>query len=176
MNARVTRSMGVAAMGALLFLSACGKSATTSSGSGGGSSDVSPTVSAATVSGVGTVLVDASGMTLYVYQRDSGGTSSCTGSCATAWPPLLLTAGQSTATAGSGIDAGELGTITRSDGSTQVTYGGKPLYTYQGDASAGQATGQGVGGFTAATVSGASSGSGSGGNGTGGSGGGGYQY
>lgn len=177
MSAKGTvRSLTVASVAAVFLLAACGKSSTSSTGSGGSpsTSGASPTVSSATVSGVGKVLVDASGMTLYYYQQDSGGTSACTGSCATAWPPLVLTAGESAPVAGSGIDPSKLGTITRSDGSIQVTYDGKPLYTYQGDASAGQAAGQGVGGFFAVTVSGSSSG-GSGG-GSGGSGGGGYNY
>jgi len=64
------------------------------------------------------------------------------------------------ATAGSGVDSSKLGTITRPDGSTQVTYNGKPLYLFASDTSAGQATGQGVAGFFAVTTSG-SSGSGS---------------
>lgn len=171
------RSAGVASVAVLVLLMACGKSTTTSSGSGGGSpaSGASPTVSASTVSGVGKVLVDASGLTLYYYKQDGGGSSACTGSCATAWPPLLLPAGETTPVAGSGVDASKLGIITRSDGSTQVTYDGWPLYTYQGDSSAGQAAGQGVGGFFAMTASGAPSGSGGGGGyGGGGYGGGGY--
>jgi predicted lipoprotein with Yx(FWY)xxD motif len=176
MDAKVTiRSLGVASVGALLLLSACAKSTTSNTAAGGGSaaSGGSPTVSTATVAGVGTVLADASGMTLYYYQHDSGGMSACTGSCATAWPPLVLKAGVTSPTAGNGIDASKLGTITRPDGGIQVTYDGKPLYTYQGDASSGQATGQGVGGFYAVTVSGSSSGSGGS---SSSSGGGGYHY
>jgi len=162
----------VGATAAALLLVACANTATSNSGSGGGSPAAasSPTVSSSTVSGVGTVLVDSNGMTLYYYKQDSGGTSSCTGSCATAWPPLVLPTGASTPTAGQGIDASKLGTITRADGSIQVTYDGKPLYTYQGDMSSGEATGQGVGGFFAQTVSGSGSG------GSGGSSGGGYHY
>jgi predicted lipoprotein with Yx(FWY)xxD motif len=104
-------------------------------------------------------------MTLYYLKSETTGTIMCTGSCATTWPPLLLTAGATSAAAGSGLDASKLGTIDRPDGGTQVTYDGRPLYLYVGDTSSGQATGQGVGGFFAATtsVSGTSSASGGGG-------------
>ena len=79
--------------------------------------------------------------------------SSCTGGCATAWPPLE-TKGQPTAQAGV---TGQLGTLTRPDGAIQVTYGGLPLYYWQGDTKAGDATGNGVEGFSIATVKGSGS-------------------
>lgn len=91
---------------------------------------------------LGNILTNAQGFTLYVYSKDSNGTSACTGACAGIWPPLTASG---TPTAGSGV-TGTLGTITRADGSTQVTYNGKPLYTYVKDTSPGDTTGQGVAG------------------------------
>lgn len=92
---------------------------------------------------LGEVLVDAEGNTLYMFDQDSGGTSSCEGGCAEQWPPLE-TDGEPTA--GEGADAGLLGTTDRSDGTAQVTYDGLPLYTYAPDSGPGDTTGQGVGG------------------------------
>ena len=77
-------------------------------------------------------------ITLYWFAPDTSTTSKCTGSCATYWPPV-----KGPATAGSGV-TGTLGTIKRSDGSTQETYDGHPLYTYVGDKSPGQAKGNGL--------------------------------
>ena len=93
---------------------------------------------------LGSFLTDASGMTLYLYTSDSPGTSTCEGGCATAWPPLL-TGGAPIA--GTGVDAAMLGTLTRSDGTTQVTYNSWPLYYYAKDAKAGDTKGEGVGGI-----------------------------
>jgi predicted lipoprotein with Yx(FWY)xxD motif len=95
-----------------------------------------------------TILVNATGFTLYTYANDTAGTSNCTGSCATVWPPL--TPGSGAPTGGTGV-TGTLATITRSDGTKQVTYNGKPLYTFQSDSSAGKASGDGVNSFSAAT-------------------------
>ena len=83
------------------------------------------------------VLVDSQGMTLYWFALDTPTKSNCSGQCATYWPPV-----KGPLTAGSGV-TGTLGTITRSDGTTQATYDGHPLYTYVGDKSPGQATGNG---------------------------------
>ncbi len=93
--------------------------------------------------GAGSFLVDAKGMTLYLYTKDSAGTSVCTGGCASNWPPLTVTGQPS---AGTGLTASMLGTITRADGSTQATYNGHPLYYYKNDSAAGDKNGQGVGG------------------------------
>src|SRR5438445_4729391 len=95
-----------------------------------------------------TILVNSAGLTLYTYGKDTAGTSNCTGSCATVWPPL--TPGSGAPTGGTGV-TGTLATITRSDGTKQVTYNGKPLYTFQSDSSAGMASGDGVNNFSAAT-------------------------
>jgi predicted lipoprotein with Yx(FWY)xxD motif len=78
--------------------------------------------------------------------------STCTGACLTAWPALTAAAGQQV-TAGPGV-TGALGSFVRPDGSQWITYGGMPLYYWEGDAKPGDATGQGVEGFVVATVSG----------------------
>jgi predicted lipoprotein with Yx(FWY)xxD motif len=148
-----------------LVMSACAKSTTPSSGESSGPSAQggSVTIGTSSVPGVGTVLVDAKGFTLYDLASEAGGTIMCTGSCATNWPPLLLPAGVMSATAGSGVGASKLGTITRPDSGTQVTYNGMALYLFVGDQSPGQANGQGVAGFHAVTTSGSSSSGGGGG-------------
>jgi len=91
---------------------------------------------------LGSFLVDDKGMTLYLYTKDTPNTSNCYGKCATAWPPLLTTGSP---VAGTGIDASKLGTTTRTDGTTQVTYAGWPLYYYVKDTKPGDVTGQNVG-------------------------------
>jgi predicted lipoprotein with Yx(FWY)xxD motif len=83
-------------------------------------------------------LTNSAGFTVYWFAPDTSTASKCTGSCATYWPPV-----KGPATAGSGV-TGTLGTITRSDGTTQATYDGHPLYTYAGDTAPGQATGNGL--------------------------------
>jgi predicted lipoprotein with Yx(FWY)xxD motif len=97
-------------------------------------------------SGVGKILVDSHGKTLYLFEKDSGTKSTCSGGCATAWPPLRASGKP---TAGSGANASLIGTTPRSDGKPQVTYNGHPLYGYQGDSKAGDANGQGINGFGA---------------------------
>ena len=87
----------------------------------------------------GKVLADAQGRTLYIFTKDSNGTSACTDACAKAWPPAAVTG---TPTAATGISA-TLSTIARADGTTQVAINGQPLYTYAGDAAPGDAEGQG---------------------------------
>jgi predicted lipoprotein with Yx(FWY)xxD motif len=87
-------------------------------------------------------LVDGKGMTLYLYTKDTPGTSTCFGSCAQYWPPLLTTGKP---VAGSGVDMSRFGTTTRTDGTTQVTYNGWPLYYYAKDKQPGDTTGDGVG-------------------------------
>jgi predicted lipoprotein with Yx(FWY)xxD motif len=99
-------------------------------------------------SSLGPVLTGPNGLTLYTRTGDTATTSSCTGQCATAWPPLTVGAG-ATATGGTGV-TGTFATLTRADGTLQVTYNGLPLYGWQKDAKAGDVTGQGVGGFSVA--------------------------
>lgn len=104
-------------------------------------------VNTATTS-LGTVLVGPNGLTLYTHAGDTATSSTCTGGCATAWPPLSVTAGAN-ALPGTGV-TGTLATLTRADGSVQVTYNGMPLYGWQGDSKPGDVTGDGVNGFSAA--------------------------
>ena len=102
-------------------------------------------VRAADVKGLGSVLVDGQGFTLYLFVPDKqSGSSTCYNECAQGWPPLLLPAGVSTPVGGSGVESTLLGTTKRTDGTTQVTYDKWPLYTYVTDSEPGQATGQGV--------------------------------
>ena len=158
------RSVWVVAMASVLVFAACAKNSSSGSGSGGTPAQGgSVQVATGSASGVGKVLVDTSGMTLYHLKTETNGTIMCTGSCAGTWPPLLLPSGVTAASAGSGA-TGTLGTIQRPDGGTQVTYNGLPLYTYSGDTSAGQANGQGIQGvWFAVTPSTAGSGGGTGG-------------
>ena len=89
----------------------------------------------------GSFLVDSMGMTLYVFTKDTPGTSTCYSTCATYWPPLL-TNGMPVASAG--VTDSMLGTTTRTDGSVQVTYNGWPLYHFSKDKAAGDTMGEGV--------------------------------
>ena len=154
--------------GASLVLAACGSSPraassststppvasapTTTSTSPRASSQTSSTgptpyyeVTVGQVKGLGSVLVDGQGFTLYLFVPDrQSGSSTCYGSCAQGWPPLLLPAGVTTPVAGPGVSASLLGTTRRQDGTTEVTYDKWPLYTYVTDSQPGQATGQGV--------------------------------
>jgi len=90
---------------------------------------------------LGSFLVDSKGFTLYLYTKDTPNTSTCYGGCAAAWPPLLTTGAP---TAGTGVTASMLGTTTRTDGTTQVTYNGWPLYYFAKDMAAGDTTGENV--------------------------------
>ena len=130
-------------------LSACGSGAAASSSS-------SPVeVRSAVIPGLGRVLVDRAGYTLYAYMPDRRGTPRCLGSCAKQWPPLLLSRRQEHAVAGPGIRASLLGSVRRPDGDRQVTYDGRPLYT-TADTTPGQADGQAstMGAWYAISVSG----------------------
>jgi len=92
---------------------------------------------------LGQIVADSEGKTLYLYTKDSKDTSNCYDKCAQNWPPLLTTGAPK---AGDGADAGLLGTTARTDGTTQVTYNGWPLYYWIKDQKPGDATGQDVGG------------------------------
>jgi predicted lipoprotein with Yx(FWY)xxD motif len=98
-----------------------------------------------TVSGLGTVLVDGQGFTVYLFVPDKqSGTSTCYGDCAQGWPPLLLPTGVTVPVAGPGVQSSLLGITHRTDGTTQVTYNKWPLYLWVNDSQPGQATGQGI--------------------------------
>ena len=109
---------------------------------------------------LGNILTDSRGMTLYVFTKDTANVSNCYDKCAAAWPALMVSGGQS---ASGTVGGGNLGTIQRKDGSTQVTYNNMPLYYYAKDTKPGDTTGQNVGGVwfvvkvTAASTSSAQS-------------------
>jgi predicted lipoprotein with Yx(FWY)xxD motif len=154
-------SFAALAVAGALVLAACGGSSTSSS-SGSGStpsygaakpstSNTSNSSGAASVvstktSSLGTFLVDGNGRALYLWDADHGSTSTCTGACAQAWPPLTTTG---TPKASGAVKASLVGTTKRPDGSREVTYAGHPLYTFAGDTRAGQTSGQGSNGFGA---------------------------
>ena len=95
---------------------------------------------------LGSVLVDARGRTLYLFDKDTHGRSACYGACAAYWPPLLSSAKPRRE---KGVRASLLGLTTRTDGKRQVTYAGHPLYRFIGDKVAGQTTGEGLTDFGA---------------------------
>jgi predicted lipoprotein with Yx(FWY)xxD motif len=134
-----------------VVVAGCGGSSSGTAGGGSayGAATPAPKTATGTVSTretkLGRVLVDASGRTLYLFEKDKGATSTCNGACASIWPPL--TAGK--AKAGIGVTAAELGTTKRSDGKTEITYAGHPLYTYAGDQKPGDVAGQGLDQFGA---------------------------
>lgn len=92
---------------------------------------------------LGSYLVDADGMALYIFTNDVDGTSTCSGDCLEAWPALIVAEGE-TVTTGSNI-SGRTGTVAREDGTIQVTYNGMPLYYFASDEAAGDTNGQGLG-------------------------------
>jgi len=158
------KMLAAAAGMAAVAMSAVACSSSSSSGSVGSGA----ALKTANINGV-TVVTNAKGFTLYSFAPDTATASKCTGTCAQIWPPVT-----GPAAAGQGV-TGTLGTITRSDGSTQASYDGHPLYTYTADTAPGQAKGNGVnvdgGVWHEVTASGAAAPAGS----SGGSGGG-YGY
>jgi predicted lipoprotein with Yx(FWY)xxD motif len=143
------------ALGAVVTVAACGSSS--SSGTAVGSSSNGPasaspaavTISARSVPGVGTVLVNAQGQTLYLLTSEQGGKITCTASngCTQAWPEITLANGMTAATAGSGVQSSLLGTVKDASGELEVTYNHWPLYTFSGDSGPGVAKGQGLTSF-----------------------------
>lgn len=105
------------------------------------------TVATATNAAFGTILVDATGKTLYTFDKDTGGSSQCSGGCAGTWPALVLPAGVTTPAAGTGVT--NLTTVVRPDdpAKMQVAWNGKPLYNYSADSAPGDTRGDGIGGI-----------------------------
>lgn len=147
-----SRSVAVLSAGGLAVLAAVG------AGCGGGSATAASSAppktasgQAATVgisnTGLGQVLVNAQGRTLYLFKADQGTKSACMGACAGAWPPLLV---EGKPTLGKGVDASLVSTTARPEGTTQLTYNGHPLYLFSQDHKAGETNGQGVTAFGAA--------------------------
>jgi predicted lipoprotein with Yx(FWY)xxD motif len=131
-------------LGALLAVAAL-------AGCGGSAEHAVPTTSdgrPATVgvasTGLGEVLVDRQGRTLYLFARDSGTVSACTGACAVSWPPLRV---RGAPLVGSGATPSDVGRTVRADGSSQLTYRGHPLYTFVNDKKPGDTNGEGISAF-----------------------------
>jgi predicted lipoprotein with Yx(FWY)xxD motif len=151
--------LSFAAVAGAAVIAACGSSGSSTSGS---STPPSPAASSATGSGaasgaalktasvgsLGTIVVDGKSMTVYRFDADTNKppTSHCTGSCTTFWPPVPAGTGTPQV---QGVSASLIGTVTRDDGTKQLTLAGWPLYTYAGDKAAGDASGQGVNAFGA---------------------------
>jgi predicted lipoprotein with Yx(FWY)xxD motif len=138
----------------LAAATACGTSANTSANTGtsaailpaqSGAVSASPGagLKAATAATMGSIVTDGSGWTLYRSDNDKNipPTSNCTGSCATEWPPAAPVSD----TQITGVDGNLVGSLTRADGTQQLTLNGWPLYRYTGDEQPGQTNGQGVG-------------------------------
>jgi len=130
-------------VGTVLLLAACGSSKSSSGHSTTTSSTTGVTVAARTVSGTGTVLVDAQGHALYSPVEEQGGKILCTKGCTAIWVPLTLHAGMSKPTAAPGL-AGRLGVVERPNGTKQVAWNGRPLYTFVEDGGPGTVTGNGT--------------------------------
>lgn len=146
-NRTASRSAVLAVVGgaSLVLLAACGGGGSYGGGSsaGSGASQVQHTTGSIGVATtpVGKVLVDPSGRTLYVFAPDTRGHSTCTGSCETYWPPVP---GADAKSGGTAAVTATLGSITRADGTSQLTANGYPVYTYVGDHARGEANGQGT--------------------------------
>lgn len=134
-----------------LLAAACGTAAGSTTGSTAAGTPASSGSTTATVieshaGSAGAFLTNSSGRAVYLWAADSMNKSMCSGACAQAWPPVT-SKGQ--VTAANGAKAADLGTITRSDGTKQVTYLGHPLYFFAGDSGPGQTNGQGSDSFGA---------------------------
>ena len=131
-----------------LALAACGgngnDNASTSTAPPTAAGGKAATIGLANEGGLGKILVDSQDHTLYLFQRDTGTTSTCTGACAEQWPPLRA---PGKPVAGTGLTASRVGTTPRSDGAAEVTYNGHPLYLFSGDQKPGDTNGQGITAF-----------------------------
>jgi predicted lipoprotein with Yx(FWY)xxD motif len=159
MKTKLAHLLALAAIVALMALAGCGGGDGGGHYGNGGSTGSEETaaataapnpeegatfVSVAAVPGLGRVIVDSKGLTLYSFAADGDGASTCYGRCATTWPPLL-SAGEPFAS--NGAQPALVGTAKRKDGATQVTYAGRPLYTYAADQAPGDASGDGLHSF-----------------------------
>ncbi|HEX9358890.1 MAG TPA: hypothetical protein VF933_34395 [Streptosporangiaceae bacterium] len=129
-----------------LLAAACGSAAGSTAAGTSASGSATATVIESHAGSSGPFLTNGSGRAVYLWSADSMNKSTCSGACAGAWPPVTATG---KVTAADGAKAADLGTITRSDGTKQVTYGGHPLYYFAGDSGPGQTNGQGNDGFGA---------------------------
>jgi predicted lipoprotein with Yx(FWY)xxD motif len=140
---RLGSLIGVVALG-LAGLTACGDEGDTpAAGSASSAVKSGPKLATADVAGLGKVVVDGNGRTVYVFDKDAEGKSNCEGDCLAKWP--VVPAGDGSPQL-DGIDAALVGTVTRSDGSKQLSVDGRPIYLFAQDSQAGEAKGQAVGG------------------------------
>jgi predicted lipoprotein with Yx(FWY)xxD motif len=138
---RITSLAGAAVVAVFaLALAGCSNGSKASGSTPAANAGEQATLDVATT-GLGQILVDSQGHTLYLFAKDTGSQSECTGACAGAWPPLMATG---KTTVGGGADASLVGSTTRSDGSQQVTYAGHPVYLFSGDQNPGDTNGEGV--------------------------------
>jgi predicted lipoprotein with Yx(FWY)xxD motif len=128
----------------ILTIAACGSDGTDSTAPPTTANGQPATVGVADNGDLGKILDDNQGQTLYLFAKDTGTTSTCTGPCATQWPPLRVSGKP---VVGTGASASLVATTQRDDGQPQVTYNGHPLYTYIGDTKAGETNGQGLNAF-----------------------------
>jgi predicted lipoprotein with Yx(FWY)xxD motif len=133
-------------LGSALLAAACSSAAAAPASSAPASASATGTVITTEAGSAGAFLTNGSGRTVYLWAKDGTNMSACSGACAAAWPPVPATG---TLTATGGAKASDLGTITRSDGTKQVTYDGHPLYYFVGDSSPDQTAGQGSDAFGA---------------------------
>jgi predicted lipoprotein with Yx(FWY)xxD motif len=126
---------------AVLALAGCGGNASHALPTTGDGRPASVGVSS---TGLGDVLVNRQGHTLYLFARDSGTMSTCSGACAVNWPPLRV---RGTPVVGSGAKPSDVGTTSRADGIRQLTYNGHPLYTFVNDKKPGDTNGEGINAF-----------------------------
>ncbi len=137
---RRTQTSAVLMLALVAALAVAGCGSTTNAGVGSSPGAVVHTKTVTVDGAQSTVLADANGLTLYYFTPDTATKIACTGSCASAWPPLLSPSG---APSSASALSGTLAIIRGADGA-QVTYNGHPLYTYAKDKAAGDALGQGV--------------------------------
>ncbi len=138
------RKLGFAIIPLVLVLAACGSSSNTTSttkAADNSSTSSGVALSARSVKGLGTVLVNGQGRTLYTFVPDKANKVTCTGSCAVVWPPLKIGAGQKPSVSG-GVKASMVSSLPDPAGGRVVTYNGWPLYLYQVDQIAGTDHGQ----------------------------------
>jgi predicted lipoprotein with Yx(FWY)xxD motif len=136
------RRFGVpAAVMLAALLGACNSDDSDDSQNAGGA-ELGVTVSVAQDETLGEILVDSSGAALYTSEQETNGTIACQDGCADQWRPLTVDSGQEP-TASDEVTA-TLSTMDRSDGTTQVTLNGVPLYTFQLDRAPGEVTGDGL--------------------------------
>jgi predicted lipoprotein with Yx(FWY)xxD motif len=139
---RRARTLIPLAFGTLALTAACtGPYGGTSSAATPTAANPNAAVVATASTGLGTIVVNGTGRTVYEFGKDAGSMSTCTGGCASIWPPVAAPDPVPAALPGVW---GQLGSTTRADGSKQLTIAGHPVYTYSGDNAAGDANGQGI--------------------------------